>query len=186
MFSPLVRTVSTVTKTSATGKGRRGGFTILEMMLVLFLIAMIGTLFVVNVDSALRDQGESTVENAFWEASREGRLQALLTRRPVVLEYDQETASFQLVSGGAVIGTYPGAGVTRDGAPITVEFVQERPTSELVLIRGQLVDTRPVEQVVFYPDGSSTSFSVEFSFGAERRQIRIDPWTGVQMLMKER
>jgi general secretion pathway protein H len=154
------------------------------MMLVLFLIALIGTLFVVNVGSALRDQEESTVENAFWEASREGRLQALLTRRPVVLYYDEEASAFQLVGGGAPIGTYAAAGVTRDGAPITVEFVQERPTSELVLIRGQLINTRPVEQVVFYPDGSSTSFSLELSFGAERRQIRIDPWTGVRMLME--
>lgn len=155
-------------------------------MLVLFLIALIGTLFVVNVDSALRAQDESTVENAFWEASREARLQALLNRRPVVLFYDEEESAFQLVSGGARIASFPGSGVTRDGDPIRVEFVQERPSNQLVLIRGELVDTRPIERVAFYPDGSSTSFSVEFFYGNQRRQIRIDPWTGAHMLSQAR
>lgn len=182
MCSPLARTAWTVTKTSATGKRRRSGFTILEVLLVLFLIAMIGTLFVVNIDSALRDQEESTVENAFWEASREARLQALLKRRPVIMYYDHEESVFRLVSGGESVADFDARGVTRDGDAITVEFVQERASSDLVLIRGELIDTRPVEQVVFYPDGSSSSFSVELRFGSERRQIRIDPWTGAQML----
>lgn len=168
--------------TSATGKRSRAGFTILEILLVLFLIAAIGTLFVVNIDSALRDQEEATVERAFWDASHEGRLQALYKRQPVVLRYDVESAVFDLSSRGASIATFPAAAVTGEGTPITVQFVQERPSSELVLIRGRLVDTQPIEEVVFYPDGSCTSSWVELHYGSETRQIRIDPWTGAEML----
>ncbi len=186
MYFPSDRMASIVIRTSATGKRPRAGFTILEILLVLFLVAMIGTLFVVNIDSAFRDQEEATVEHAFWQASREARLQALFTRRPVTLVYDVESLAFKLLSGGASIGSYPAAGVTRAGDRITVQFVQERASSELILLRGRLVNTRPIDQVVFYPDGSCTSFWVELHFGIETRQIRIDPWTGAEMLSQVR
>lgn len=167
--------------TSATGKGR-GGFTILEILLVLLLLIGISSIFVANIDLLFREQDEVTVENAFWETSREARLHALYTRRAVVVHYDEDESAFVLMSGGEVVRSFPAAGQTRDGDPISVEFVQERPRNELILVRGQVVDTRPVEQVVFYPDGTCTQFWVELAVGSERRQIRIDPWTGAEML----
>lgn len=182
MFTPSARTASIVTRILATGKRSTGGFTILEILLVLFLIALMGTIFVVNIDNTFRDQEEATVEHAFWDASREARLQALYNRTPVTLFYDTESNAFVLQSRQSAIASYPAASQTRAGDPITVQFVQERANNELVLLRGQLVDTRPIEQVVFYPDGSCTSFWVELSFGNQTRQIRIDPWTGAEML----
>lgn len=185
MSSPSVPTASTVIKTSETGKTAAAGFTILEILLVLFLISMIGTIFVVNIDTALRNQEEATVEAAFWEASREARIQALYSRRPVTLTYEPEASTFHLTSGGAALNSFSAAGVTSQGDPITVQFVQERASNEVTLIRGRLVDTWPIEQVIFYPDGSCTSFWVELNFGSQQtRQIRIDPWTGAEILSK--
>lgn len=148
-------------------------------------MALIGTIFVVNIDSALRDQEESTVEHAFWDASREARLQALYNRRPVTLVYDEEGSAFELISGNASIGSFSAAATTKAGDPISVRFVQQRASNEMVLVRGDLVDTRPIDQVVFYPDGSCTSFWVELEFGSDTRQIRIDPWTGAELLAEE-
>jgi type II secretory pathway pseudopilin PulG len=170
---------------SATGN-RRGGFTILEILLVLLVLAGISTLFVANVDYIFRQQEEVSVENAFWEASREARLYAQLNRRPVTVRFDLEESAFLLESGGERVRAFPAASETSDGRTIQVEFVQERARNELVLVRGQLVDTRPIEQVVFYPDGSSTQFWIEVAVGGDRRQIRVDPWTGAEMLVSER
>lgn len=185
MSFPSARMASKAMTISATGKRSSGGFTILEILLVLFLIAMVGTIFVVNIDSLLRDQEEATVEKAFWNASREARLQALFKRSPVSLAYDAENDVFNLAHSGAVIDSFPAAGVTRTGEEITVEFVQQRASTEMVLLRGELVDTRPIDQVVFYPDGSCTSFWVQLNYGSDSRQIRIDPWTGAEMLPQE-
>lgn len=170
---------------SATGKAGRAGFTILEILLVFFLIALIGTVLIVNIDSVLRDQDEATVERAFWDASREARLQSLLTRQPVVLTYDFENSYFNIRTASGSLAQFPANAVTQSGDPITIRFVQERPKSELVLIRGRLIDTYPIEEVIFYPDGSCTSFWVEVESGGNVRQIRIDPWTGAEMLTRQ-
>lgn len=167
---------------SATGKSRCG-FTILEVLLVLVIAVAITGLFVANIDSLFRERDEVSVEAAFWETSREARLHAQLTRRPVTVRYDSEEGGFVMESRGEVVRSFPASAETYDGAPIAVEFVQERPRTELVLVRGQLIDTRPIEQVVYYPDGTCTQFWVEFAVGNDRRQIRIDPWTGAQMLV---
>ena len=172
--------------TSETGKRVSGAFTILEVLLVIFLIALIGTIFVVNIDSLLRDQEEASVERAFWEASHKARMQALFLRRPVSLFFDEENTAFQLVSGETLIETFPAKGTTQTGDPITVQFVQQRASNEMILIRGRLVDTQPIGQVSYYPDGSCTNFWLELHFGGETRQIRVDPWTGAKMLTGER
>lgn len=168
--------------TSETGKGRKSGFTLLEILLVLLLLVGISSLFVANIDVVFREEDEASVENAFWEASREARLQALYSRRPVIMRYDMEEGAFFI--GGSTGGarSFAASGKTREGQPIQVNFVQERPRNEAVLIRGQLIDTRPLDQVVFYPDGTCTSFWLEIAVGDSRRQIRIDPWTGAEML----
>ncbi len=186
-----------MTTSSATGKARpvgsprskavgfRSGFTILEILLVLGLIAIITTLFVMNFNVVFQEEEEITAENAFWTAAREARLESLLRKKPVVLWYDEEETSFVMAAGdggGSVIRRFPVHALTHDGREILVRFVQERPRSELILIRGQLIDTRPIDQVVFYPDGSATSFWLEMEVGGERRQIRVDPWTGAEML----
>lgn len=172
--------------TSEIGKGSSEAFTILEVLLVLFLIALIGSIFVVNIDSLLRDQEEASVERAFWEASHKARMQALYLRKPVSLFYDEENSAFQLVSGETLLNTFPASGTTYDGNPIVVQFVQQRASNEMILIRGRLVDTQPIGQVSYYPDGSCTNFLLELSYGSERRQIQIDPWTGAEMLAENR
>src|SRR5690625_7932680 len=91
--------VSKAMMTSETGKRVSGAFTILEVLLVIFLIALIGTIFVVNIDSLLRDQEEASVERAFWEASHKARMQALFLGRPVSLFFDEENTAFTLVRG---------------------------------------------------------------------------------------
>lgn len=158
------------------------GFTIIEILLVLALMTGIMTLFVANVGMVFRDQNEVTVEYAFWTASRETRLQAMLSKRPVSLRYDEEKGAFVMEMDGSVLRAFPARGTTADGREISIQFVQERPRTELVVVRGRLIDTRPIGHVVFYPDGTCTSFWLEIAWGGERHQIRIDPWTGAEML----
>ena len=152
--------------------------------MVIGLIAVMTTLFVVNFNVIFQEEERITAEDAFWEAARESRLQALLSRRPVILRFDEEASAFVMAmeQEGEGLRRFPVHALTHDGREILVRFVQERPRSELILIRGQLIDTRPIDQVVFFPDGSATSFWLEIEVGGERRQVRVDPWTGAEML----
>lgn len=171
-----------MTRTSATGRfSSRGGFTLLEILLVLLLILGITSLFVVNIGVVFRDQDEATVEDAFWQAAREARLQALYSRRPVSLYFDPEEYAFHLHQSGTSIGSYP-IGLRGDAEPIRVQFVQERPRTEYVLLRGELVTTQPIAEAVFFPDGTCNSFWVELASARERWHIRIDPWSGAELL----
>jgi len=182
----LGRTVSKAMMTSETGKIRTGAFTVLEVLLVLFLIALLGTIFVVNIDNLLRDREEASVERAFWDASHKARMQALFLRKPVSLFFDEENSAFQMISEGNLLETFPARNTTATGDPITVHFVQQRASNELILIRGQLIDNQPIAQVSYYPDGSCTSFWLQLDFAGESRQIQVDPWTGAEMLSKAR
>lgn len=166
---------------SETGKSR-AGFTILELLLVLVLIIGITSLFVANFDQIFREKENSSVENAFWKASREANLEALYSRRPVSVFFDEEVGEFVMSRLGEAIKTFPASTETQDGRAIHVSFVQPRPGNSQILIGGRAVDTQSIDQVVFYPDGTCTAFSLEIGVGADRRRIQIDPWTGAEML----
>lgn len=186
MSGRLGRTVWIVSKTSATGSlsaavAARRGFTLFEILLVLLLIMGILSVFVVNMDVAFRQEDEISVEDAFWDAAREARLQALYTRRPVSLLFNEEEYAFELRQTGGPVGSFP-IGLGRNGVPLRVQFVQERPSSEYVLLRGEIQDTRPIAEAVFYPDGTCTTFWVELRSAQERWHIRIDPWSGAELL----
>ncbi len=166
---------------SETGNGR-AGFTILEMLLVLIVVVGIGGLFVTNFDRLFREAEDASVENAFWQASQEARLEALYSRRPISVFFDEERAAFVMANLGVEIREFPAATETADGRLVDVAFVQQRPGDRQVLIGGRAVDTWPIDQVVFYPDGTCTPFSLEIAVGPDRRRIRVDPWTGAEML----
>ena len=170
---------------SVTGKSR-SGFTILEMLLVLIVVVGIGGLFVTNFDRLFREAEDASVESAFWTASQEARLEALYSRQPISVFFDEERAAFVMASLGEEIRVFPAATETADGRAIDVAFVQRRPGDRQVLIGGRAVDTWPIDQIVFYPDGTCTAFSLEIAVGADRRRIQIDPWTGAEMLVSEK
>jgi prepilin-type N-terminal cleavage/methylation domain-containing protein len=98
-YGPMVRMVRPVRPTiSATGTDlpRCAGFTLIEILLVLALILLIGTLAVYNVANLSRMRDERPVDEVLLNAVREARYQAAINKELCWLSYDSEKGIFHV------------------------------------------------------------------------------------------
>ena len=72
----------------------RRAFTLIEVLLVLALIGLFTTLFMVNLESLMRETEAGSVETAFWSATRDARTRALVDREPQLVRFDAKAAAF--------------------------------------------------------------------------------------------
>ncbi|TVR50722.1 MAG: prepilin-type N-terminal cleavage/methylation domain-containing protein [Puniceicoccaceae bacterium] len=162
------------------------GFTLVEIILVVAMIGLFVSLLVVNYETLLRRGPMQTVEETFWRATREARQRALFQRQPQRVVFDEEAHAFIIRSPGGDRNFRLDRGRWPADMEAEVTFFQDLPEDGYRLIRGELVRQRPIPQVVFYPDGSCTPFEVRLEVGDSSRSIRIDPWTGAELLPEER
>lgn len=164
------------------GRRARAGFTLLEVMLVLALMAAAGSLFVVSVESLGRSSPADAFEGAFWRALAQGREHALATRRTVELRWDGESRAFVVAAadGERVFAVLGESGA--DDEKYDAAFSEEVASNDFILVRGELVTRRAVASVRLFPDGTCQPFTAHFVIGTYRNQVTIDPWTGAAML----
>lgn len=159
----------------------RGGFTLLEVMLVVALLAVGGTLFLVSVESLGRSSPADEFEGAFWRAVAQAREGALASRHTVELRWDEEARVFALSGQGLAARVAIESAAKPDSFGAT--FTEEVASNEYILVRGELVTRRATPAVRFFPDGTCQAFAVELASGERgRRRVIIDPWTGAEML----
>jgi prepilin-type N-terminal cleavage/methylation domain-containing protein len=159
--------------------GEPGGFTLIEILLVLALIALLGTIFVGGSSALLADKDLSPDEQ-FWKACSESRKEALEDRRSVVLTIDPKARAFVL-SNGAGSKTLPIQGpedLVIDFHPVHSD------SSSSVLSGGTLLETQPLAAVTFYNDGTCTAFRAQIRSNAGSHMLSIDPWTCAPVLSK--
>ncbi len=163
----------------------RGGFTLLEMLLAIALVAIAGSMFLVSVDSLGRSSPADEFEGAFWRAMAQARERALATRREVELGWDDESRSFVIGDSAGTSAVPVEAASEGADSAYSATFSEEVAANDFILVRGALVTRRPVPAVRVFPDGSCQSFAVEFSLGEQKHLVVIDPWTGAPMLQSE-
>lgn len=150
--------------------------------MALALIAVATTLFVVTAESLGRATPADDLEATFWKAMAEARSQALGTRRPAEVRFDEESTSFFVrFNGGETPFKAPTESLA-SGEKIRVVLTEDRASNELILIRGEAITTRPVAAVKVFPDGTCQPFNIEFHAGDKTHRVKIDPWTGAAML----
>jgi len=76
--------------------GRSSGFTLIEIILVMALVGIVGTLVVLNVPSIIRLQDQPPIHRVMVDAVREARFQAAVTKEVCWLTYDSETGIFHV------------------------------------------------------------------------------------------
>ena len=161
--------------TSAIGEAR--GFTVIEILLALALIALLGTIFVSGTSSLLAARASSP-EEQFWSACAQARRQALEGQRTVVMTFDGRTRSFVLADGSGQ-RTLPVAGPD----DLVIDFHPgQSGTGSLSLVGGTLVETQPLAAVEFYGDGTCTPFRAQLRTGAGAHVLAVDPWTCAPVL----
>lgn len=157
------------------GRRSRSGFTLVEFLIILGLMAIVGGLVAMNVDSLISGLGDKPVERTFREALQEARFQSASLKETVRLRYDEEAAAFELFGeSGSVLDQFP-TRFRNDPRELRIEFRQFLPS------RGTSAESRPetveLEAIAFRPDRSSTPFEVEFSFESQSFRLRFDPFS---------
>lgn len=155
----------------------RRGFTLIELIIVIALVALIGGLMAINAESILRGLGDEPVERIFQKAVREARFQAAYLKESTELRYDEESAAFEIHTGsGRGLASFPSGLEPEDPS---VEIIFEQILPEEGLNRNSVLNTIEVSAVTFRPDRSSTPFQVIFDLGQTTFTQRFDPFSDI-------
>jgi prepilin-type N-terminal cleavage/methylation domain-containing protein len=159
--------------------GRRGGgFTLLEVLLTLAVIALMSGVLISGA-VGLTESKAGTPEDLFWKAAADSRKQALLSGNEVRLRFVAKNKTYALVATSATGEKkfpYEGAG------ELTIDFLSTQKAASAILIRSQLVETQTIPYVTFYGDGTCSPFRVQFRTGGPAHSLSIDPWTCAPIL----
>lgn len=162
-------------------RAARRGFTVLELLLALAIIALLGTVLIGGSAQLLSDKPVSADE-VFWKAVQEARKDALKSGNEVRLAFvdDRDKGKAFLVTNSGSSKSFPLPATT--GADLIVSFLTTQKGASAILVAGQLVETQTIGAVIFYGDGTCTAFRAQFQRGGSTHLLSIDPWTCAQVL----
>lgn len=157
----------------------RAGFTLIELIIVIGLIALVGGLVITSVGGILRGLGERPIPEILRMAVREARYQAAFQKDTTFLRYDYDKREFRVESAaGNVIETFPTGYSAEDR--IDIRFYQILPERGL-RVSGLRANRSELDAPRFRPDRSSTPFEVEVRIGMETTTHRFDPFSDIEI-----
>jgi len=158
------------------------GFTLIEVLLVVSLVALFSTIFVLNLESLMGRSDVETLENEYWRAVDAARSGAVFGQKPHFIEWDAQQRAF-LVRSESGLESFPvRADTIGESTRLEVRFEEVAPENSYVLIAGQLVAKREIAKVGFFPDGTCSPYVASIQLDDLRIELRMDPWTGVQLV----
>ena len=167
---------------SVDATGRSRGFSVIEILLVVALIAIVSSAIVTNVVSLAGKDDSLTVEDAVRKAVRQARFQSASERRNVSLVYDADLNELQ-ISGLPSISI---SNASPDD-PIELRLYRIRPLDGSQSPETTPVDLEPVNSVEFAPDRSSSPFVIEINYGGrERERLYYDAFSNLTRSPPER
>lgn len=159
---------------SGSRESRRGGFTLVEILLVITLFAVLAGVVINNVDQLLVAVEVIPAERRFRDIVTEARLLAVEKRMIHRLSFNSDSGRFVLLGAGTRTGSTAGeveedpfasvspseAEYRYDGLQVNFFPVPSSPSS------GDPGDPEtvgdPIEWLEFHPSGASTAARVEF------------------------
>ena len=155
-------------------------FTLLEILLALALIGLLSAALVSGASHLIDGRPKSPAE-IFWEATRTSRRTALKSERDTRLSYDAKEKRF-VVDDGLQQENFAVQGERE----LTIDLLHAQSTGGSILIGGQLMDTKTLPFVTFYPDGTCMPFRVQFRTTGPAQVLAIDPWTCAEVLVESK
>jgi len=159
---------------------RNNGFSILELLVALAIIALLASLFVVSIPGLMDGIGTRPLPEILQHAVRESRYQAALRKEIVTLRFDHEAGAFVVAdaNGNRLESIESGRGA--DSPDVRVEFFQILPFEGVKSLRreGKQIE---IDAVRFHPDRSSTPFICQLDVGDVRSRHRYDPFSDLEI-----
>jgi prepilin-type N-terminal cleavage/methylation domain-containing protein len=165
--------------TSAPARAGDRGFTLLEVLVTLALIALLTSVLIVGSTRILNGQA-ATPEDVLFKAVSDTRKFAVETNSDVRLSFDPKGRAFT-ASNDQASRSYP----LKLAGDVGFDFLSSQKGGSAMLIGGVLVETQPMSYVTFYPDGTCSPFRVQVRTEGAANVIGIDPWTCAPMLQSE-
>lgn len=160
--------------------GRHAGFTLIEILLVLAVVALVSALVLPGLGGIFRTLDNQQPEQVLWDAVTAARERALSANRTVWLRFDKEQRALTWTDGlETKAKAWP--------ADVSLQLLQAKEgSSTFVLVGGQLLDTQEIPGVHFYPDGTCDRFRAQLRTApAAARIIAVDPWTCARVISAE-
>lgn len=165
--------------TSAIGNRLRvsRGFTIIEIVLVLGLMALAGSLMIANFASIADRGGKLNAEESLRAAIRQARFDAASERTIVSLSYDKESGSLALSSGA----NYPLGPEFSENGQNEIRFYLVPPTRGFSPYSDPELTKLEATEVLFSPDRSSSPFVVDiYTGGGTPERLIFDPFSSLR------
>lgn len=162
---------------SSRGQGAGGGFTLIEILLVIALIAVSASVVMINF-IALAERGEqASPEEVLNQAIRRARFVAAADRITTKLRYDEENGSLRIEPGGEVFPINDDFGPNGGGE---IRFFLIPPTQGLSTFPSAGSSDLRAAFVAFAADRSSSPFIAEIDPGqGSPVRLRYDPFSSV-------
>ncbi len=146
------------------------------------MLALIGLLASVLVGGAaqLLNNRPKSADEVFWASVEEARKMALKSGEDVTMKYVDDKDSgkaFVLTNGPATkVFAIPQAG------DLEVSFLSQQKGGPMIMVAGTVIETKKVDAVSFYGDGTCSAFRVQFFRNGATHIASIDPWTCAPVL----
>lgn len=179
---------------SERGAGVRAGFSMLEVLLAIALLALLGGALI-SVGSNLISVQPVAVDDVFWQAVTETRKVALKAEHEMRLKYESDKKCFRVIDGlnptrlaadgfsreEVIVKEFPVPKAER----LTVDFLAATKGGRAILVGGVMIESEPVPFVTFYPDGTCSAFRLQLVRDGGARVLEVDPWTCAAVLKAE-
>lgn len=152
---------------------RASGFTLVEVLLVLALLALVASLLVPAAAALVRDPGTDNPDDLVAIVLQQARREAVISGAPVTLRFEARERRFAWWRAGA---SEPAAARAVPRIAAAAFLPAERTGSRL--IGGRLVENDAGDALEFFPDGTCRGARLRLQAeGGTARIVAIDPWT---------
>lgn len=157
------------------------GFTLLEILLALAIIALLASVLIGGSATLLNDRSVTPTE-VFWKTVQECRKTALKTGQDVRLSFEPKEKKFILSDAAGIDSATQEFPIPPPNDDLSFTFLTTQKGASMILLGGVAVETQTVTYVTFYSDGTCSPFRGQIQRNGGVTALGIDPWTCAAVL----